>query len=428
MSRPASPAADQLADRSESLGRRLGAGLIAGYSPLQGDDGALPQDQWAAFIARFTTFSSHIIKGTRPYELPAADIFIFKYSNVAGWVDVAATGAFKALVFDEVQELRNGTATAKGMAARRFCDAAELRVGLSATPIYNYGAEIFEVVEFIAPGALGTVHEFWREWCGYKGKVKDPDALGTYLRDQHIAVRSVRAGLPVNVVTLEVGYDEEVEAEEETLARTLALRVVSGSFVEAGKAARELDILLRRVTGLAKARHVAAQVRMLLDAGTPVLLAGWHRDVYDIWREALGRYRPVFYTGTESPKQKDEAKRAFCAAETDLMIISLRSGAGLDGLQHRCSTLVVGELDWSPKVHEQLIGRLDRPGQRDEVTAIFLHADGGSDPLVVDMLGLKASQSRGIVDPLSGVQEIHSDDSRLKRLAEDYLARKGGGA
>ncbi len=76
------------------------------------------------------------------------------------------------------------------------------------------------------------------------------------------------------------------------------------------------------------------------------------------------------------------------------MIISLRSGVGLDGLQHRCCTVVIGELDWSPQVHEQIVGRLERPGQTQQVQAIYLHANGGSDPLIIDMLGLKASQAR----------------------------------
>ena len=86
-------------------------------------------------------------------------------------------------------------------------------------------------------------------------------------------------------------------------------------------------------------------------------------------------------------------------------------------------TVVFGELDWSPKVHDQVIGRLDRPGQTKPVTAYFLHADGGSDPLVVAMLGLKASQSKGIVDPLSGAEVVHSDESRIRLLAERYLAQ-----
>jgi hypothetical protein len=383
--------------------------------------------QWRDdFVAKFTHLRCHMIKGTKPYDLPEADVYIFRYSNIAGWVDIAAQGIFKSVVFDEIQQLRHGPATSKGKAALVFAQhATAMRMGLSATPIYNYGGEVFPIVELIEPGALGSKDEFFREWCrpgpGGKPVVKDPDALGTYLREQHIALRHVRAGRPVNTLIQEVPFDQEVADSAADLAHTLALKVMSGSFVERGQAARELDMLARQITGVAKARHVAAYVRILLEAGMPILLAGWHREVYDIWLKELREFKPVMYTGTESPAAKDRAKAAFMGGDTNLLIISLRSGAGLDGLQKRCCTAVLGELDWSPKVHEQLIGRLDRPGQESEVTAIYLPTDSGSDPLVIGMLGLKASQSRGITDPLAGVEHIHSDESRIRMLAERYI-------
>lgn len=383
--------------------------------------------QWLKdYIQKFTDMTGHIIKGTVPYELPPADIYIFSYSNIAGWVDVAATGVFKAVVYDEIQELRNGVSTSKGAAARVFTAHAQLRMGLTATPVYNYGSEMFNVVQAVAPGALGTHEDFLREWCtGHNGKmvVKDPDALGTYLREIQLTLRRQRTGAPINSIVLEVDYDEKVEADAEALMRTLAMKVMHGSFVERGQAARELDMYARMITGVAKARYVAAYVRMLLQAGTPVLLAGWHRECYEIWGRELADFRPVLYTGSESPAQKDRAKAAFMAGDTDLMMISLRSGAGLDGLQLRCCDAVIGELDWSPKVHDQLLGRLDRPGQTREVNAHFLHANGGSDPLLVSTLGLKSSQSRGIVDPMSAVQAVHSDESRIRMLAQQLLHR-----
>lgn len=382
--------------------------------------------QWKRFVERFTTLRTHIITGTVPYSLPEADVYIFRYSNIAGWVDIAERGPFRSVIFDEIQELRTGPRTEKGKAGTVFSRAASaLRMGLSATPIYNFGDEIFAILELIEPGALGLRSEFIREYCVPRGigkwAVGDPDALGTYLREQHLMLRRLRAGGPVNTIVREIAYDQSVADEAEDLARTLALKVIRGAFVERGQAARELDILARLVTGLAKARQVAAFVRVLLDAGTPVLLAGWHREVYAIWLEELKACAPVMYTGSESPAAKERSKAKFVGGETDLMIISLRSGVGLDGLQHRCATVVFGELDWSPKVHEQVIGRLDRPGQESEVTSIYLHADDGSDPVMLGLLGVKASQSKGIMDPLAEAQPVHSDDSRLRILAQRYL-------
>lgn len=410
------------------LGKTVSAlGVLAGSETLPAAiivQAHLPKQWVEEFIKKFTYLRAHIIGSTTPYTLPPADVYIFRYSNIHGWTDVAAKGYFKAVIFDEVQELRNGRGTSKGRAAWVFAKNAQLRMGLSGTPVVNYGGEIFQVMEFIAPGALGSWDDFLREWCHYDGRrwvVDEPDALGTYLREMQLVLRREGSNEPVNVLPIEVEYDETVVAAEENLTRALAIKVLSGSFTERGQAARELDIQARRITGLAKAKYVAAYVRILIKSGTPVLLAGWHRDVYDVWLEELAEFKPVMYTGSETSKQKDQAKEDFISGKTDLMIISLRSGAGIDGLQTRCCTVVLGELDWSQKVHEQVIGRVNRPGQTQPVTAIYLHANGGSDPLVLGIIGVKASQARGIVDPLKGVTTIHSDESRFRQLAKAFL-------
>lgn len=387
----------------------------------------LPSQWVEEFIKPFTYMSAHVIEGTKPYSLPPANLYIFRYSNIHGWVDIAATGMFKAVIYDEIQELRNGTATAKGKAADVFSHNAALRCGLSGTPVFNYGSEIFSILKFLNPETLGSWEDFAREWCrmgnGGKWIVKDPDALGSYLRESQIFVRRLRQGRPVNRVPVEVDFDEEVAADASDLARKLAMKVMTGSFVEKGLAARELDAFARLQTGLAKADSVAALVRMHLEKGIAVLLGGWHRSVYDRWLKLLSDFKPVLYTGTESAMQKDRAKRAFINGDTNLMIISLRSGAGLDGLQKRCSTVIIGEMDWSPATIDQLLARVDRPGQpADEVTAIFPYVNFGSDPTIMAVNAIKKDQQRGIHDPGTQLPAVYTDESRIKMLAESFLS------
>jgi hypothetical protein len=134
----------------------------------------------------------------------------------------------------------------------------------------------------------------------------------------------------------------------------------------------------------------------------------------------------VMYTGSESPSQKQKAFDDFVSGRSRVMIMSLGSGSGVDGLQAACSTLVIGEFAWSGEVHKQLGGRLDREGQReDTVDMIYLHADGGSDPPMIELLGIKADQSRGIVDPGLDVSQARSEANRIQSLARDYLRKRG---
>ncbi len=122
-----------------------------------------------------------------------------------------------------------------------------------------------------------------------------------------------------------------------------------------------------------------------------------------------------------STSQKNAAAEAFMSGKTDLLVISLRSGAGLDGLQARCCTVVFGELDWSPGVHHQVIGRLDREGQTRPVTALLLVAEDGSDPPMMEVLGLKASEAHQVIDPFAAAPEVETDRSHIQALVRRYL-------
>jgi SNF2 family DNA or RNA helicase len=382
--------------------------------------------QWKDEIEKFTDLKVHLIKGTRPYTLPLADVYIIKYSCLAGWSDVYRTKVFKSVIFDEVQELRIPESQ-KYQGALNITDNVNYVLGLSATPIYNYGGEIYAVMNLIKRDCLGKESDFLREWAGYGKEIKEPKALGTYLRENFLFLRRTREEVgrelpPVNKIVHTVDFDQAAVKGIEDIAKKLAISVTTGSFVERGKAARELDIMVRHATGVSKAKYVADYVKILLENGESVLLAGWHRDVYDIWLKELAVFKPAMYTGSETPTEKEKSKQGFISGESKLMIISLRSGVGLDGLQTKSSIVVFGELDWSPAIHEQVIGRLNRDGQSQQVTAIYLVSESGSDPLMVDLLGLKASQARDIIDPFNQqLKTQHSDDSRLKLLAEMYL-------
>ena len=180
--------------------------------------------------------------------------------------------------------------------------------------------------------------------------------------------------------------------------------------------------LLKDYTVTHNSAYVAKFVRMLVESEEPVVLYGWHRSVYDIWMEQLKDLHPVLFTGSESANQKEESKRKFVSGETRLIIMSLRSGAGLDGLQMMCRTVCYGELDWSPSVHDQGTGRVHRDMQTQPVVAYYLISAEGSDPIISDVLGLKKAQSDGLKN-IKNEQEVLQDTGgqHVRKLAEHYL-------
>ncbi|MCU0677652.1 MAG: DEAD/DEAH box helicase [Myxococcota bacterium] len=338
------------------------------------------------------------------------DVIVTSYSKLHGWAD-ELHGKVNTVVFDEVQELRHSD-TIRYAAAKRIAEGAAIRLGLSATPVYNFGVEMHSILEVLRPGALGSRGEFLEEWCrGYhdpaKAAVADPLPA---LEKSIVRVDADTAAL------------EAVSASVAELARFVLER--AGAWQERGQASRELDWRLRQATGIAKAPYVAEYVKLLCESGERVVVYAWHREVYEILRDKLREYRPVLYTGTESTPQKEAAKQAFVSGESRVLLMSLRAGAGLDGLQHVSRTVVFAELDWSPGIHEQAIGRVHRDGQPDPVIAYFLVSDEGSDPIVLDVLQMKKPQMEGVRDPDREIFETVKVDS-IRTLARAYLEQRG---
>lgn len=284
---------------------------------------------------------------------------------------------------------------------------------------------------------LGTREEFAREWCSGE-LITDTKAFGAHLRREGLMLGRTRKDVgrelpPVNKFVHSVDVDMSALDAVKGTASDLARIIVAANQSyrnEKFQAASEFNVLLRQATGIAKAHHVAAFVRMLLETEDKILLFGWHHEVYAIWREALAEFKPVMYTGQESVTQKEASRNAFLHGDSRVLIISSRAGAGLDGLQEVCRVCVIGELDWSPSVHEQNIGRLDRDpvsGVLDAlgpVFAYFLVANAGSDPVISDVLGLKRAQSDGVRHPEGALVEQHQiDPHHIRKLAEAYLQR-----
>jgi len=392
--------------------------------------------QWQREINRFAPhLSTHIVKQGQPYKFEMPDVLIMNYHKLAGWAETLG-GWARSVIFDEVQELRRSLSQ-KYSAASFIAEQAQRRIGLSATPIYNYGSEFYSVLNILCPGKLGDEHEFQREWCTFNGKnakIKNPKAFGVFVRDNGLMLRRTRKEVSREIPEISK-FHQVIDADTDALDRVskscaeLAHFILRGQETKRGekmRASEEMSNILRQATGIAKAPYVASFVKLLVENGEKVVLYGWHRAVYEIWKDMLKEYNPVMFTGSESATQKDAAKLEFTQGNSRILIISLRAGAGLDGLQFACKTVVFGELDWSPGVHEQAIGRVARDGQENPVMAYFLVAESGSDPVVVDVLGLKKGQIEGVRNhdaPL--FEKVRTDSNHVKKLAEAYLEQKG---
>ena len=391
---------------------------------------------WQTEITRFLRLEGKparvcVLTGLKPYQPPEADVYIIHYLLLRGWKQALPQMRFKAVVFDEIQELRHG-GTEKYSAASLLAEECERVIGLSGTPIYNKGSEIWNVVNILDYHCLGDWESFTRAWCDGYGNhlVRNPALLGEHLRREGLILRRTKEEVlaelpPKRRLVQEIDSDDKVYRE---LMRPVMDQL--GSLLALHPDARERALLEeqvgrgeRQATGVAKAPFVAAFVRALEDSGEKVLLFAHHHAVMDIYRKELAAYRPVFITGRESTAQKEEAVARFMEGKTNLCVISLRAASGLN-LQ-RASCVVFGELDWSPAVHSQAEDRAHRMGQKDSILCYYLVAPQGSDRDMQDALGLKVSQFVALMGDqtpeLSSVQDAQkAAKAHIEAMLKQY--------
>ena len=396
---------------------------------------------WQEETARFLRMNGapprvHVIRGLKPYDLPEADVYVMHYLLLRGWKETLPTLPFRAVIFDEIQELRH-TGTEKYSAASLLSESCEHVIGLSGTPIYNKGGEIWNVINILDYHFLGDWESFSREWCyGYgNAVVVKPDLLGAYLKREGLMLRRTKQEVlkelpPKRRLVQELDWNDKVYARlMEPILPELLRWKSDGTLTASARAMLEEQISqrARQATGVAKAPYVCQFVRALLEGGEKVLLFAHHHEVMDIYKKELHAFAPGFITGRETSAMKDRAVERFMTGRTDLVCISLRAASGLN-LQ-RATCVVFGELDWSPAVHSQAEDRAHRIGQEDSLLCYYLVSPQGSDAAMQEALGLKVSQFVGLMgDTPVSAREAADAASQARRHVERLVQELCGDA
>lgn len=377
----------------------------------------------------------HEITGTKPYELPKANLYFVHYGILGYWKESFDKLSFPLIGFDEVHYLRH-KGTQKYSAASILSSNAEYVIGMSATPIFNYGNEIWNICNIIEYHSLGDWESFSREWCtGYGEKIVDkPDVLGQYMRNEGLLLRrtkdmpEIKDQIP-SKFRANYAIDMEEDLFKKLMKSTIKKAKNYGNITkwnEKGLAKTQIIDETRQATGIAKAPSAALFVRSLLESGERVVLFGYHHAVYEIWEKELAEFEPAIIHG-KAKKNRDEERKRFLNKETNLLIMSLRSAEGLNLQEGGCRCIVFGELDWSPALHKQAEDRVHRLGQTEQVLIYYLTATGGSDEHVQETLGLKKSQFVSLMgDKMETVEEQEFQQTQankhMDKLIEEIAA------
>jgi SNF2 family DNA or RNA helicase len=369
--------------------------------------------------------SSIIIRRGKTEELGKFDFYIINYDLLyKRFHDLSKIG-IKTIVCDEVQYLRSKT-TKKYSAVKKLAalPSIKYRIGLSGTPIYNRGSEIWPIVDILRPGLLGSFKEFCEYFCyvNDKGKAIVLETKRESLRKQlqkYVMLRRRKSDV-LKELKDKVRYKEVIDADTNYYFNELGniwkkleaeQKEAKSAFDKSASYQRAIHSE-RQAAGVAKLPHVINFVKNIMEIEESVVVFCHHKSIHKLLNQNLSEFLPATIIGGQSDKFRQEQIDSFQNGQTKLMIAGLRAGnVGIN--LNRAKYVIFAEMDWSPAIHLQAEDRLHRIGQKNTVFAYYLIGNGTLDDHVANVLVNKSFEIDSIMD---GVKESFENKDKAELI------------
>ena len=351
-----------------------------------------------------------MIRTGKSAELPTSDIYLINYELLFKRDDDLAKLGLKTIVCDEVHNLRSKT-TQKYKAVKKLAALPSIlyRIGLSGTPIYNRGSEIWPIIDIIKPGLLGSFKEFCEYFCyvNEKGKAIVLENKRASLRNElqkHVMLRRKKSDV-LKELKDKVRYKEVIAADTDYYLEELnkiwqkvesEQKDADSEFIKSASYHRAIQSE-RQIAGIAKVPHVINFVKNIMEIEESVVVFCHHKVIHKLLHDSLQEFSPVSIIGGQSDSFRQNEIDKFQRGESKLMIAGIRAGnVGIN--LTRAKYVIFAELDWSPAIHRQAEDRLHRIGQKNTVFAYYLIGQGTLDDHVANILVDKSYEIDAIMD------------------------------
>ena len=351
-----------------------------------------------------------LIRTGKSKELPQTDIYVINYELLLKRSGDLEKVGIRTIVCDEVHNLRSKT-TQKYKAVKKLAalPTVQYRIGLSGTPIYNRGSEIWPIIDILKPGLLGSFKEFCEYFCyvNDKGKAIVLENKRASLRNElqkHVMLRRKKADV-LKELKDKVRYKEVIASDTDYYLEELdkiwkkledEQKEAQTEFSKSASYHRAIQSE-RQIAGVAKLPHVINFVKNIMEIEESVVVFCHHKVIHKLLHEGLQEFSPVSIIGGQSDSTRQDQIDKFQKGESKLMIAGIRAGnVGIN--LTKAKYVIFAELDWSPAIHRQAEDRLHRIGQKNTVFAYYLIGNGTLDDHVASILVDKSYEIDAIMD------------------------------
>ena len=380
--------------------------------------------------------TSTIIRTGKSKDLPVTDFYIINYELLYKRLSDLSKLNIRTIVCDEVHNLRSKT-TQKYKAVKKLAALPSLsyRIGLSGTPIFNRGSEIWPIVDILRPGLLGSFKEFCEYFCyvNEKGKAIVLENKRASLRNElqkHVMLRRKKSDV-LKELKDKVRYKEVIDADTDYYLGELGKiwtkleeeqKNAETAFDKSASYQRAIQSE-RQIAGVAKLPHVINFVKNIMEIEESVVVFCHHKVIHKLLHDSLEEFSPVSIIGGQSDKFRQEQIDKFQRGESKLMIAGLRAGnVGIN--LTRAKYVIFAELDWSPAIHRQAEDRLHRIGQKNTVFAYYLIGNGTLDDHVANILVDKSYEIDSIMDETADTYENKDKAELILAQIHDKIRSK----
>jgi SNF2 family DNA or RNA helicase len=377
-----------------------------------------------------------LIRTGKSKELPKSDIYVINYELLFKRNNDLSKVGIKTLVCDEVHNLRSKT-TQKYKSIKKLAALSSVcyRIGLSGTPIYNRGSEIWPIIDILKPGLLGSFKEFCEYFCyvNDKGKAIVLENKRASLRNElqkHVMLRRKKSDV-LKELKDKVRYKEVISADTDFYLEELdkiwkklekEQKDAETAFSKAASYHRAIQSE-RQIAGLAKLSHVINFVKNIMEIEESVVVFCHHKVIHKLLNENLQEFSPVAIIGGQSDNLRQDQIDKFQRGESKLMIAGIRAGnVGIN--LTRAKYVIFAELDWSPAIHRQAEDRLHRIGQKNTVFAYYLIGNGTLDDHVASILVDKSYEIDAIMDDTADTYENKDKAQLILAQIQDKIRTK----
>ena len=377
-----------------------------------------------------------LIRTGKSKELPKTDIYVINYELLLKRSDDLEQVGIRTIVCDEVHNLRSKT-TQKYKAVKKLAalPSVQYRIGLSGTPIYNRGSEIWPIIDILKPGLLGSFKEFCEYFCyvNDKGKAIVLENKRASLRNElqkHVMLRRKKADV-LKELKDKVRYKEVIASDTDYYLEELdkiwkklesEQKEAQTEFSKSASYHRAIQSE-RQIAGVAKLPHVINFVKNIMEIEESVVVFCHHKVIHKLLHESLQEFAPVSIIGGQSDNLRQDQIDKFQKGESKLMIAGIRAGnVGIN--LTRAKYVIFAELDWSPAIHRQAEDRLHRIGQKNTVFAYYLIGNGTLDDHVASILVDKSYEIDAIMDETVDTYENKDKAALILAQIQDKIHSK----